>query len=68
MASTASTAIEIGLLTKYLRSSFLLLTTMSITQAVRIVSVPDRSRMNLGNSKSSELIVVKVRGMKMTER
>jgi len=68
VASTASTAIEIGLLTKYLRSSFLLLTTMSITQAVRIVSVPDRSRMNLGNSKSSELIVVKVRGMKMTER
>lgn len=36
--------------------------------AVTMTNVPDRSRMNLGNSKSSELMVVKVRGIKMTRR
>jgi hypothetical protein len=38
---------------------------MSIIQVVKIASVPDSSKINLGNSKSSELMVVKVRGIKM---
>ena len=33
--------------------------------AVTMTSDPDRRRMNLGNSKSSELMVVKVRGIKI---
>ena len=33
-----------------------------------MVRLADNRRMNLGNSKSSELKVVKVRGIKMTER
>ena len=63
--STASTAIEIGFLTKNLGSMDFLLTNMSIIQAVKIVSVPDSNKINLGNSKSSELMVVKVKGIKM---
>ncbi len=33
-----------------------------------MAKVADKRRINFGNSKSSELIVVKVRGMKITER
>lgn len=65
VASTASIATEMGFLIKDLRSSFFLLTTMSIIHVVKIASVPDSSKINLGNSKSSELMVVKVRGIKM---
>lgn len=68
VASTANTATEMGLLTKYLGSSVFLLISKSIIQAVKMVSVPDSSKINLGNSNSSELIVVKVRGMKIAER
>ena len=37
-------------------------------QATNIVSEADKRRMNLGNSKSSELKVVKVRGIKIAAK
>lgn len=37
-------------------------------QATNIVSAADKRRMNLGNSKSSELKVVKVRGIKIVAK
>jgi len=36
--------------------------------AMVMIMVPERRMMNLGNSNSSELMVVKVRGMKMLKR
>ncbi len=39
-----------------------------MSQETRIVMVPDRRRINLGNSKSSELMSVKVRGIRIVRQ
>ena len=61
-------AIEVGFLRISFGRKIFLLTQESMIHAVSVQRVADKRRINLGNSKSSELIVVKVRGMKMMER
>jgi hypothetical protein len=41
---------------------------MCKAQDAAITRVPDKRRINLGNSKSSELMVVKVRGIKIDNK
>lgn len=68
VAKTRIIASEMGFFMISFGRKVFLLTQESIIQAVRVQRVADKRRINLGNSKSSELIVVKVSGIKITQR